>query len=545
MPRVEERQHHEWRGDGNMAEEGRLAAHRLEPWPEEQVRGHNSYGAADNAERVERQRKPPQDRVSAILGGIAVVALVLGLAQVVDMGGRRSVAEGQVGNNMLQLKAVARRHTRMHMLQGVEGANGTADANTTAVSAAERSSVVGDTPGISECCECPVAAMPAAGNETADDGQAGAEERAGNQTAGDSQPEGGAAEISTLSMSAAESFENATAPAAEEVDNATAPSVVGAEAAEEHEAEPAADKSLAEGQILQRRKLLRRLQQDLNASAFGVQQILPVEVSAVDASETAADETAAPETSLAAQVSSCCLCSDGPAERIAVVDEDWGSSAMPRNAWDSVFSVFKYVGKDIWGRDGYKTVHDLDGERLVPSPEESEHILPTIGPRDIVVPSLEFEGTQHNGGWAVTSDFFGDGRPHQATGVDETEHELNSLVGGDKMIDQRITHMKDPANWRGHQLPGVTVDWSKIPHPADAAKEGPPTTKVPHIVHHSDGTIEMETEPAGSSIPYRSGVRQMVFKPCKKHPIHGCELEPPMPIPTYVFSSLLSFTFQT
>jgi len=428
------------------------------------------------------------------------------------------------------------------MLQGVEGANGTADANTTAVSAAERSSVVGDTPGISECCECPVAAMPAAGNETADDGQAGAEERAGNQTAGDSQPEGGAAENSTLSMSAAEAVENATAPAAatEEVDNATAPAVVGAEAAEEPAAEPAAGKSLAGGHMLQRRKLLSRLPQDLKASAFGVQQILPLEVSAVDASETAADETAAPETSSAAQApSGCCLCSDGPAERIAVVDEDWGSSAMPRNAWDSVFSVFKYVGKDIWGRDGYKTVHDLDGERLVPSPEEPEHTLPTIGPRDIVVPSLEFEGTQHNGGWAVTSDFFGDGRPHQATGVDETEHELNSLVGGDKMIDQRITHMKDPANWRGHQLPGVTVDWSKIPHPADAAKEGAPTTKVPHIVHHNDGTVDLETEPAGSSIPYRSGVRQMVFKPCKKHPIHGCELDPPMPIPTYVFSSLL------
>jgi len=502
-----------------MAEEaGRAAAHRLAPWPEQRAGCHEgqqaSYGAADMAEGGER-RKPQQDRMSAILGGIGVVALILGLAQVADMGGHRSVAVGQGSNYMPALKAVASRHAQLrtfvslagnkmqaNMLQEVNSTASDVDANETdAVPAAEGDSVTaegdavtGMSPGVSECCACAVDVpdfAEAAGNDTAD----------GSDTENEAGVEANATVSAAVDSPAAE---NVTAPAAPEAAEAPA------------EEPAAAAKTLDGGQMLQRRKLL----QDVNTSV--------VEAPAAGANATAAPGTPA---DVSVSASGCCPCSDGPAEHITVVEEDWSSSAMPKDAWDSALSIFKYMGKGMW-RDGYQTVHDQDGERMVPKPEEPEHKLPTIGPRDIMVPSLEFEGTEHNGGWAVTPDFFGDGQPHAPKNQDETEHEINKYIGGDRMVDQRITHMKDPANGRGHQLPGVTVDWSKIPHPADASKEGMPTKKAPHIVHRNDGSIEFETDPAGSSVPYRGDVRQMVFKPCKKHPLHGCELDPPMPNPT-------------
>lgn len=199
-------------------------------------------------------------------------------------------------------------------------------------------------------------------------------------------------------------------------------------------------------------------------------------------------------------------------------------------------SLLKSIGEGMWGETGYRTAYKEDGERLVPAPEVPEHRMPTVGPRDIMVPTLEYVGEQHIGGWVVTADVFGDGMPHQATDETPTETEINSVTK-DNMVDQRITYIGDAANVLGEQMPGVTVDWSKIHDPAVASKEGKPTTRPSHIVHHSDGTVTQETEPdpntgEETSMAYRSNVRQIIFKPCKKHPIHGCEMDPPMPIPT-------------
>jgi len=170
-------------------------------------------------------------------------------------------------------------------------------------------------------------------------------------------------------------------------------------------------------------------------------------------------------------------------------------------------------------------VHDEDGERVVPKPEMPEHKAPWIGPHDIMVPSLEYVGEDHIRGWNVGPEIFGDGLPH-----DEDKEDKSYIF--DKDVDQRITYMGDPMNVNGEQLPGVMVPWDRIPHPVEAARSGPPTPRPTHFVMHNDGTISMETVPADSSVPYRSGLRSVVFKPCKKHPLHGCELDPPMPQPS-------------
>lgn len=81
-------------------------------------------------------------------------------------------------------------------------------------------------------------------------------------------------------------------------------------------------------------------------------------------------------------------------------------------------------------------------------------------------------------------------------------------------------------------------EWCSCGSDHAACGAGLPSKKPPHIVHHADGTIQYEMDPPDSSVPYRGSVREMIFKPCKKHPIHGCELDPPMPVPGQVPSSL-------
>jgi hypothetical protein len=83
----------------------------------------------------------------------------------------------------------------------------------------------------------------------------------------------------------------------------------------------------------------------------------------------------------------------------------------------------------------------------------------------------------------------------------------------------------------------LSFSFSLLPLSSYFFGAGKPTTRPSHIVHHSDGTVTQETEPdpntgEETSMAYRSNVRQIIFKPCKKHPIHGCEMDPPMPIPT-------------
>lgn len=385
-----------------------------------------TYGAAETGDINELQDRRTKDRLGGILGGMAVVALVLGLVQVSDMGGQRSVAVGDEARYRSGLKAASAisRHVttstslgaakpRLHPVQLQEDteANGTAaenaagDANTTTeAGAAEEATAEAEAPATADaekCCACeeaPVEDAPAA--------------PAGNESA---------------------------------------PTV-------EPAAEPAAAKTRTGGQMLQRRKLL---QEEGTASA--------ADAPAAGGNESDAPEAAAPAEGDAGALSGCCPCKS----KVHMVKkvEDFSSDAMPRTVYDDTMSLFKSIGEGMWGETGYKTAYSKDGVRVVPTPEFPEHKMPTVGPRDIMVPSLEYEGEQHNGGWVVTDDFFGDGIPHEPTDETPTEAEINS-VAKDKMVDQRITYMGEGANARGRQLPGVSVDWSKIPSAARAAKEG-------------------------------------------------------------------------
>eukprot|EP00802_Teleaulax_amphioxeia_P008212 Tamp_08220.p1 GENE.Tamp_08220~~Tamp_08220.p1 ORF type:complete len:464 (-),score=80.09 Tamp_08220:969-2267(-) len=411
---------------------------------------------------------------------MAVVALVLGLAQVADVGGRRTAAAGGLGKRMQALSAlstgaqrsglVAGKPARLRQLRiawaGMLQEAGP-DGNTTAATpAGEPADAAGQQTADGECCACPAAeTAPAGGADAADPGPAAADANATDATGAD----------------------------------ATAAGTVG----------PATARASAGG--LRLRKLLQENAAGAatNASAGGAEGAN---------AEPAGDAPA------------CCPCAAGavPASqaREVPVFEDWSSSALPHTAWDSILGVLKVVGEGVYDDidTGYHTVHDEDGERVVPKPEMPEHKAPWIGPHDIMVPSLEYVGEDHIRGWNVGPEIFGDGLPH-----DEDKEDKSYIF--DKDVDQRITYMGDPMNVNGEQLPGVMVPWDRIPHPVEAARSGPPTPRPTHFVMHNDGTISMETVPADSSVPYRSGLRSVVFKPCKKHPLHGCELDPPMPQP--------------
>ena len=257
------------------------------------------------------------DRLGATLGAMAVVALVLGLAQVADVGGRRTAAAGGLGKRMQALSAlstgaqrsglVAGKPARLRQLRiawaGMLQEAGP-DGNTTAATpAGEPADAAGQQTADGECCACPAAeTAPAGGADAADPGPAAADANATDATGAD----------------------------------ATAAGTVG----------PATARASAGG--LRLRKLLQENAAGAatNASAGGAEGAN---------AEPAGDAPA------------CCPCAAGavPASqaREVPVFEDWSSSALPHTAWDSILGVLKVVGEGVYDDidTGYHTVHDEDG----------------------------------------------------------------------------------------------------------------------------------------------------------------------------------------
>lgn len=411
--------------DGGTTEEGRAAAR--DAWRE--IDHTRYYGAAEVGNEASARRQ--LDRIGAIVGGFAVVLLMVGLAQVAEMDVHRSGALGRESRlsaamtRSLGRRQPARKQSALASLQAVatapnatdgEGATAAPRTNQTAQPAA----AAPEENSTSECCPCKQAAAGAAGQEAQ---------------------------------------RNTTAFEAPASTNAARGNVSVEPAAADSEPEGAQVTAASRGRpfLQSGRKLL---QDDGNVTAFA---------SVTDGNDTASQvEPADPQA--AGVAGACCSCSAHVKERQVEVEEDWSSDAMPRNAWDNALSLLTYIGTEAWG-DGYENAHKVDGDRVVPKPVMPEHQTPWIGPRDIMVPALEFQGTLHNSGWTIPSSVFGDGRPRGPKEMTAVQKDLNSYTS-DIMVDQRITHMKDPANVRGRQLPSVFVDWSRIPHPAEASKEG-------------------------------------------------------------------------
>ena len=450
------------------------------------------YGAVrpgDSGKRLARR----SDRLGATLGTIAVVALFLGLAQVSDVGRRRVQAAGAIGPRTQALNALpagvrraasAQPHglvagrrlgqlrvARAGMPHGLSERAGFESA----LAAGEPAGSVDLSPD-SKCCACPAPEATSGGDAGVDAG----------------------VDAGAAGPASAESTTTAAGPA---------PAEAGPEAA----------RTVPGG--LQQRKLLQE-------GAAGAANVTGANANGTLALTAAGEERA------------CCPCASSGANaqdaiaREVPVAEDWSKDALPRTWWDSAFGVLKFVGKGVWvdGIDnGYNDVRVTDGERVVPKPRFPEHKNPWIGPRDIMVPSLEYEGEDHIGGWNLGT--------HKSSGWSMVGQNVGEVLPHnkdvenlfvDKNVDQRITYMDDSHS--DGQLPGVTVRWDRIPHPAEAARMGPPTERPRHFVLHGDGTVTQEAVPDGASVRYRSpGLRNTVFKPCKGHPKHGCELDPPMP----------------
>ena len=395
--------------DMSTAEEGRATVRGEVLWPD---MGHARYGAAGVGSEVSARRQ--QDRVGVIVGGIAIVAMVLGLAEVAEMGSHESGAIGRGSRLRPSLtSSLARRQPSR--IREVLGQNMQAMAETDAVDTGSNS-----TPPI-ECCPCPTATT------------------AGQDLQGNVPVLTGSTQETPSNTSSGNASSRAMAPIA----------ALGTQSETSHLLTQVAAKVRREVTLQQGRKLL---QEDENRSA-----VAPT--SSVAGGDVTEQEDSA-----------CCPCQVGPRRRAVQQQNDWSPDAMPHNAWDDALSALKYVGKGFWWV-GYEDVFKENGERMVPKPILPEHNVPWIGPRDIVVPSLEFEGTEHNSGWIIPSSIFGHGKPKGRRGGTEMQDVINSYTS-DMMVDQRITHMGDPGNAHGRQLPGVIVDWSRIPHPAEASKQG-------------------------------------------------------------------------
>jgi hypothetical protein len=109
---------------------------------------------------------------------------------------------------------------------------------------------------------------------------------------------------------------------------------------------------------------------------------------------------------------------------------------------------------------------------------------------------------------------------------------LEGLFTGDILVPQRSMSRggADEGGWQGSQEGGVVVDWN-IPKARYFPPEGGSreTRAVPRIIHRADGRILQATQPLGYVLPYRAPTRSIVFRPCKKHPVEGCEVEPELP----------------
>lgn len=109
---------------------------------------------------------------------------------------------------------------------------------------------------------------------------------------------------------------------------------------------------------------------------------------------------------------------------------------------------------------------------------------------------------------------------------------LEGLFTGDIRVAQRSMSPGETVEggWQGSQEGGVVVDWD-IPRrryfpPAGGNRE---SRAVPRIMHRADGRILETTQPVGYVLPYRAPTRSIVFRPCKRHPVKGCEVEPGLP----------------
>jgi hypothetical protein len=380
---------------------------------------HLIYGAAGASDIQVHKTK---DRLGVVLGGFAVLVLVLGLAQVATSGEHSSV-DGK------DIRALADRHARLQQRSSL--INMFADAG-------------------GGCCACVEAAAPsgvseATSNVSATTNQDATENntRVGvglgvkkNTHCEGAQCEGGHNGTVHDSLGApAEATKALTAAGLQlhygiqSLHKAVTASVVAP--AQSTKERTAAGLGLHSGiQSLHKRKLL----QTENSSA------------------------------------ACCPCDVVVSE---VKDDDMASNAMKRTAWDDVMKPLKYIGSVMWAEDGYQDAYGEDGLRLTPKPVDPEHVLPTIGPRDLMVPSLEYEGEDHDGGWVVGPNVFGDGKPHPPEKYEENDiQKVESEYASDNLVDQRITSINDAGNTRGRQLPGVTVKWSALKHAVDAAKEG-------------------------------------------------------------------------
>ena len=377
---------------------------------------HLIYGAAGASDIQVHKTK---DRLGVILGGFAVLVLVLGLAQVVTSGEHSSV-DGK------DIRALADRHARLQQRSSL--INMFADAGggcCACVEAAAPSGVSEATSNVSATTD-----QDAASNNTRADVGVGVNKNThcedaqcdGEHNGTVSDSVGAPAEATKALMAAGLQLHYGIQSLHKAV---TASVVAPAQSTKEHTAA-----GLSGIQSLHKRKLL----QTENSSA------------------------------------ACCPCDVAASE---VKDDDMASNAMKRTAWDDVMKPLRYIGSFMWAEDGYQDAYGEDGLRLTPKPADPEHVLPTIGPRDLMVPSLEYEGEDHDGGWVVGPDVFGDGKPHPPEKYEENDiQKVESEYAGDNLVDQRITSINDAGNTRGRQLPGVTVKWSSLKHAVDAAKEG-------------------------------------------------------------------------
>lgn len=394
---------------------------------------HLIYGAAGASDIQVHKTK---DRLGVLLGGFAVLVLVVGLAQVVTSGEHRSV-DGK------DIRALADRHARLQQRSSL--INMFADAG-------------------GGCCACVEAAAPSGVSEATSNVSATTDQdAAGNQTR----------EQKRVRVKHTHFCEGTQC---ESANNETVRASVAAPA----EATETVHDSV--GAPAEATKALTAAGLQLH---YGIQSLHKAVTASVVAPAQSTKERTAAGLGLHSGIQSphkrkllqtenssaaCCPCDVAASE---VKDDDMASNAMKRTAWDDVMKPLRYIGSVMWAEDGYQDAYGEDGLRLTPKPADPEHVLPTIGPRDLMVPSLEYEGEDHDGGWVVGPNVFGDGKPHPPEKYEENDiQKVESEYASDNLVDQRITSINDAGNTRGRQLPGVTVKWSALKHAVDAAKEG-------------------------------------------------------------------------
>lgn len=107
---------------------------------------------------------------------------------------------------------------------------------------------------------------------------------------------------------------------------------------------------------------------------------------------------------------------------------------------------------------------------------------------------------------------------------------LQGVDTGDVAVPQFVTQQRDGHANQGSQFGGVMVEWRGMAGRSFKPEGGRTATKSPpRVEHRGDGRIQQYSQPRGYILPYRAATRTITMRPCKAHPVAGCEAEPEFP----------------